>query len=272
MSSSSRDSRSSLSPGVERRRLLRQQNRRERTINLWRVIVFASVTGSLGWLLLSQGWTLTSSEQIKIKGSPNLQLAAVIQAGGLSFPQPLLGLNPKELEETLLQQLPVKSVVVHRRLLPPALELDLRERKPIAYALRRSRNGKERGMVDGFGQWMELSVAKQGERPATSITVDGWMASQRMNISQVLEQRDQLGSPLERIVIAASGDLSLRTKGLGLIYLGANAGNLEQQLEAIAHLSRTLPPSFRHKTGTTIDLSDPAKPELQMPQKAKPDA
>ncbi|MFL0755320.1 MAG: cell division protein FtsQ/DivIB [Prochlorococcus sp.] len=271
MKSSASNRQPSQGPGIERRRKLRRQRRRERLIYLWRMLIFTSIALGLGWLLLSQGWSLSKAEQIHVQGSDNIQVNTLITAGELRFPQPLLGFNPKALEQTLLRKLPIKSVVVHRRLLPPGIDVDLQERIPIAYALRRRAHGQEQGMVDIDGQWIPVDVAKKGERPPTKLTVDGWTASQRQSISRVLEQRDQLGSPLERIIVAPDGELSLRTKTLGLIQLGANSALLDEQLDAVAQLSQTLPPTFRQKPGTTIDMSDPSKPELQIPQPVKED-
>ncbi len=269
MSSSTPDRRSANGPGVERRRRLRQQRRQEQLIYLWRMLTFISIAAGLGWVLLSQGWSLNNAKQIHVQGSRNIQTNTVIKAGELHFPQPLLGFNPKELEQTLLRKLPLNSVVVQRRLLPPGIDVAVQERKPVAYALRKRAYGQEQGMVDSTAMWIPLNVAKQGERPSTNLTVEGWTASKRQAISQVLEQRNQLGSPLERILVAPDGELSLQTKTLGLIQLGSNSTLLKEQLETVAQLSKTLPSSFRHKTGTTIDMSDPSKPELQMPQPSK---
>ena len=46
------------SPGEERRRLLRQQRRRERLRNFWRLLVLIGLSCGLGYALLRQGWTL----------------------------------------------------------------------------------------------------------------------------------------------------------------------------------------------------------------------
>ncbi|MFL0789202.1 MAG: cell division protein FtsQ, partial [Prochlorococcus sp.] len=91
----------------------------------------------------------------------------------------------------------------------------------------------------------------------------------RLLISRVLEQRDQLGSPLLKIIVAPDGELSLQTKALGLIQLGMNPDHLDEQLKTITHLTSTIPPEYRNRQGTSIDLSDPGKPELQVPQPSK---
>tara|TARA_B100001121_G_scaffold303002_1_gene316323 strand:- start:1346 stop:2200 length:855 start_codon:yes stop_codon:yes gene_type:complete len=262
-----------LPPGVERRRRLREERRRERLIQSWRILLYGGVSTGLIWVLLSTGWSLRSQQQLTVRGSDRLGTDAVVKAAGLRFPRPLITLEPGRLERRLLAELPVESVSVQRRLVPPGLEVKLKDRQPIAAASRMGARGLEQGMVDRQGHWMPLTVARQGEAPSSAVRVEGWIPSRRRMIATVLEQRDQLGSPLQVIKIAPDGDLSLRTQTLGLVRLGSNERLLDQQLLTIALLSSSLPETLRGKASSGIDLSDPSKPELQLqpkqPQAAK---
>ena len=262
-----------LPPGVERRRRLREERRRERLIQSWRILLYGGVSTGLIWVLLSTGWSLRSQQQLTVRGSDRLGTDAVVKAAGLRFPRPLITLEPGRLERRLLAELPVESVSVQRRLVPPGIEVKLKDRQPIAAASRMGSLGMEQGMVDRQGHWMPLTVARQGEAPSSAVRVEGWIPSRRRMIATVLEQRDQLGSPLQVIKIAPDGDLSLRTQTLGLVRLGSNERLLDQQLLTIALLSSSLPETLRGKASSGIDLSDPSKPELQLqpkqPQAAK---
>ena len=262
-----------LPPGVERRRRLREERRRERLIQSWRILLYGGVSTGLIWVLLSTGWSLRSQQQLTVRGSERLGTDAVVKAAGLRFPRPLITLEPGRLERRLLAELPVESVSVQRRLVPPGIEVKLKDRQPIAAARRMGARGVEQGMVDRQGHWMPLTVARQGEAPSSAVRVEGWIPSRRRMIATVLEQRDQLGSPLQVIKIAPDGDLSLRTQTLGLVRLGSNERLLDQQLLTIALLSSSLPETLRGKASSGIDLSDPSKPELQLqpkqPQAAK---
>ena len=262
-----------LPPGVERRRRLREERRRERLIQSWRILLYGGVSTGLIWVLLSTGWSLRSQQQLTVRGSERLGTDAVVKAAGLRFPRPLITLEPGRLERRLLAELPVESVSVQRRLVPPGIEVKLKDRQPIAAASRMGARGLEQGMVDRQGHWMPLTVARQGEAPSSAVRVEGWIPSRRRMIATVLEQRDQLGSPLQLIQIAPDGDLSLRTQTLGLVRLGSNERLLDQQLLTIALLSSSLPETLRGKASSGIDLSDPSKPELQLqpkqPQAAK---
>ena len=258
------NNRAPLPPGVERRRMLRKERRREQLIQSWRILLFGGVSSGLIWLLLSAGWSLRSQQQLTVRGSDRLGSDEVVKAAGLRFPRPLITLEPGRLERRLLAELPVQSVSVKRRLVPPGLDIELKDRLPIAAASRMGAQGKEQGMVDVEGHWMPLTVARQGEAPASAVRVEGWIPSRRSMIATVLARRDQLGSPLNVIYVAPDGDLSLRTKTLGLVRLGSNERLLDQQLRTIALLSSSLPETLRGKTSSGIDLSDPSKPELQL--------
>ena len=268
-----RSSSGPLPPGVERRRRLREERRRERLIQSWRILLYGGVSTGLIWVLLSTGWSLRSQQQLTVRGSDRLGTDAVVKAAGLRFPRPLITLEPGRLERRLLAELPVESVSVQRRLVPPGIEVKLKDRQPIAAASRMGARGLEQGMVDRQGHWMPLTVARQGEAPSSAVRVEGWIPSRRRMIATVLEQRDQLGSPLQVIKIAPDGDLSLRTQTLGLVRLGSNERLLDQQLLTIVLLSSSLPETLRGKASSGIDLSDPSKPELQLqpkqPQAAK---
>ena len=104
-----------------------------------------------------------------------------------------------------------------------------------------------------------------GEQPETSIQVKGWTSTQQPALALLLKNRDQLGSPLQTINITADGSISLTTTGLGLVQLGVESGLLEQQLTTIRQLSRSLPAQLKRQSGSSIDLSDPSKPELHLP-------
>lgn len=265
-----RKSQGPLPPGVERRRRLRQERRQERLIQLWRLVFFLLTATGLSWLLLTLGWSLRSASQIQISGSQRMDENVVVNAAGLSFPQSLLTLEPGQIESKLMQELPVQEVSVQRRLLPPGLDIQLVERRPIAAASRMGPKGIERGMVDREAQWMPMDMASRGEKPASAVKVEGWISNRRAVIARILQQRDLLGRPLKTIVVEPAGGVSLRIEMLGLIYLGANEASLDQQFKTIAQLTQSLPPNLRGASNEGLDLTDPSQPELKLRPMPKP--
>ena len=256
---------SSLRPGAERRRQLRQERRADRLRNLWRLVVFSAIAGGLGYGLLSQGWTLRSPSQVEVSGSRLVSRDQVIQAAGLSFPQPLLALQPRQIIQTLSMALPVENVRVSRLMLPPRLRVELIDRSAVARAERRTKAGLEQGYVDRLGNWISLQqnlgVRLEGTQ---ELRVVGWNERHRPALAKVLKQRQTFGGRLREIRFDPEGSLWLSTKELGPVRLGPVDGQLERRLAVAAHLNATLPADLRGRRPQIVDLSDPDQPELSL--------
>jgi cell division protein FtsQ len=241
-----------LSPGALRRRQLRQERRAERLRQVWRLVVFSSIATGLGYVLLRQGWNLLSPSQVEVVGSAVVGRSQVIEAAGLQFPTPLLGLSPRDLGAELSAALPVEKVRVSRLMLPPRLRVELTDREAVARAQRRLPSGLEMGYVDRLGSW--ISVHQSGGvriKGSTQLIVKGWNERHRPALSLVLANRERIGPTLTEIRFAPDGSL---------------------WLEVAAHLVHTLPSSLppsllardRGNPAQLIDLSDPDQPELSL--------
>lgn len=256
---------SSLRPGAERRRQLRQERRADRLLNLWRLVVFSTMAGGLGYGLLTQGWTLRSPSQVEVSGSRLVNRDQVIQAAGLSFPQPLLALQPRQIIQTLSTALPVENVRVSRLMLPPRLRVELIDRSAVARAERRNKDGLEQGYVDRLGNWINLrqnlGVRLEGTQ---ELRVVGWNERHRPALAKVLQERPAFGGKLQEIRFDPEGSLWLSTTDLGPVRLGPADGQLERRLAVAAHLNATLPANLRGRRPQIVDLSDPDQPELSL--------
>lgn len=258
------------SPGAERRRQLRQQRRRERLRNLWRIAVLSSGAGLLGWLLLRQGWVLQTPNQIEVLGSRQVSREQVIREGQLRFPLPLLSLRPQQLAAQLSEGLPLERVQVSRLMLPPRLRIELVDREAVAQAERRTSRGVERGYVDRLGNWMTSRQQRSSVgRPAPQVLVLGWQERLKQPLALVLAQRHQLGSNLQQVRFDPNGSVWLRTSALGDVHLGPPDARLARRLEVLQHLSSELPRRIRGVPVQSIDLSDPEQPELGLPNPGK---
>ena len=256
---------SSLRPGAERRRQLRQERRADRLLNLWRLVVFSAMASGLGYGLLTQGWTLRSPSQVEVSGSRLVSRDQVIQAAGLSFPQPLLALQPRQIIQTLSTALPVENVRVSRLMLPPRLRVELIDRSAVARAERRNKDGLEQGYVDRLGNWINLrqnlGVRLEGTQ---ELRVVGWNERHRPALAKVLQERPAFGGKLKEIRFDPEGSLWLSTTDLGPVRLGPADGQLERRLAVAAHLNATLPANLRGRRPQIVDLSDPDQPELSL--------
>jgi cell division protein FtsQ len=251
--------------GVERRRELRLQRRRERLRNLWRIVVLAGAATGLGWLLLRQGWVLRTPAQIEVLGSRQVSRDQVIREGELKLPLQLLSLRPQQLSARLSAGLPVEQVQVSRLMLPPRLRIELVDREAVARAERRGPRGLEQGYVDRLGNWMTSRQQRGSAGKAAAVRVLGWQERLRPALAQILDRREQLGSPLELVRFEANGSVWLRTAALGNVHLGPADQRLPRRLEVLQHLSGQLPQQIRGLKVQSIDLSDPDRPELGLP-------
>ena len=253
-------------PGSERRHQLRQQRQRERLRNLWRFLVLLALAGGLGYGLLRQGWVLTGPDQVEVVGSQQVGTDQVVQAIRLTFPQPLLGLHPKRIAEVLSSALPVEQVQVSRLMAPPRLLIELVDRQAVARAQRRTAKGSEQGYVDRLGHWMSMGQGQGAASNASAgLLVLGWQARYRPALALVLEQRGRLGGDISQIRFEPDSSLWLQSKRLGKVRLGPADAQLERRLEVLEHLQQELPAKVKGRQLQSIDLSDPAQPELGLP-------
>lgn len=252
--------------GVERRRQLRQQRRRERLRNGWRILVLSGAAAGLGWLLLRQGWVVHSPAQIELIGSRQVSRDQVVREGQLQLPLQLLSLRPRQLADRLSAGLPVEQVQVTRLMLPPRLRIELVDREAVAQAQRRGPRGLEQGYVDRMGNWMSSRQQRGGGIP--TVQVLGWQEGLRPALAMILARKGSLGSPLQQVRFEPNGSLWLRTAALGNVQLGPVDSRLQDRLQVLQHLSRELPQKIRSLTVQSIDLTDPERPELGLPAKA----
>lgn len=270
VSTNNKSSQRPVSAQVARRRDLRRQRRRTLLLQLWRLVALLLLSGGFSWILLRHGWTLRSPEAVILTGGADLETNQVIEAAKLRFPSPLLEVSPRELEQQLVGALPVHSAHVQRRMFPARLVISLKPEIPIARAERRGPAGRERGLLNAAGEWIPLSEASP--EPLTNIMVRGWNDRQRGQIAALLQQRDRFEGRLKAIMFHPDGGVSLITTGLGRIDLGGEPALLNAQIETILHLNKTLPMHLRRGHHSSLDLSNPDRPELQLPSPPAPKA
>ena len=254
-----------ISPQLERRRALRRQQRQQLLINIWRTLALLSLSTVLGWSLMRFGWTLTGADQVVVRSSTSISPALVAEVSQLRFPRPLLEINPSNLEQTLRDNLPVRSVQVSRHLLPTRLEVALVDQTPVARAVRQQPSGLEAGYVDAEGHWIRINPSVPVAAPSTAIKVKGWISERRWVIATLLQQHMRLNDKLQTITLHPDGAVSLRHQTLGRIDLGDDNQLLMQQVDAIVELDQSMPPHLLKGNGAVIDLSNPNRPEIQLP-------
>ncbi len=231
----------------------------------WRTLCFAGVSGFLGFLLINNSWEPITYKNIYVQGNINFSRNTILKSSGINSMTTLLRVNPKQVQSNLISLLALEAASIHRQLIPPRLVIRVLERKPIAYARRSIPEGFENGMVDKNAEWIPIENIKKKKNNDKKIELHifGWSSSQKEWISFILSHRENLGTPLKAITLKANGEITLTTKNFEAIHLGANTDLLEKQMKIIAHLNNSLPKTFINKSGISIDLRDPTKPEMQ---------
>ena len=231
-------------------------------IDLWQITFFGGISLVIISSLMNTGWSQISISDAQIKGNQIFNTKEIIKASGIDFPKPLLEIIPKRVEGNLKSNLSLKAASINRQILPKALIIEVLEREPIAYAHRLGDKGVEIGLIDKYAVWIPLPSVKS-DTPKIDIQVYGWENRNRNLISFILHHQNQLGSPLKEISLSSLGEIRLSTEDFKSINLGSNPNQLKDQLLILAHLSKNLPTRLLKKNKTTIDLTDPSKPELQ---------
>lgn len=227
------------------------------------------LSGGFTWILLRHGWTLRGPDAVILQGDAALETKQVVEAANLNFPHPLLEVSPRALEQRLISVLPVRNVRVERQMLPARLIINLKPQIPIARAERQGAAGRELGFINASGQWIPLNDISP--KPLSDIVVRGWNEQQRGSIAELLRQRDRFAGTLKAVVLHPDGDVSLVTSSLGRIDLGGEPALLNTQIETIVHLQKTLPKHLIKSQKGSLDLSDPDRPEVQLPKPPAPD-
>ncbi len=232
---------------------------------IWEITFFSSLTIFLATLLLTEGWEPIKKSQINIKGAKNIPEEVIHESMGIEFPTSIFETNPKQLERNLKESLAVKSVSVSRKIAPLGIDIRIQERDPIAYAFRRSKNGKEKGMVDKKGYWIPIYIPNSSHNSLEEVIIDGWTKRNQQLITFILKNKKALNMKLQRIIFSPNGNITLQTDEFLFINLGNRVSVLQQQLEAISQLAKSLPDEFTKGSETTLDLTNPSKPKLYLP-------
>jgi cell division protein FtsQ len=140
-----------------RRRQLKQERRNKMLKVSWQVLLLGIITGGIIWGVTRPDWTIRKSQQIKISGNQALTDQTIREILGVKYPASLLSIEPQALHTKLLASGSITAATVHRELLPPGLQIQVRDRLPVATVDRLINNKTVRGLLDETGQWMPMS-------------------------------------------------------------------------------------------------------------------
>jgi len=258
---------------IQRRHQLRRQRRIKAIQAIWRSLVVSSLAGSVIWVTTQPDWVISEPEQINIEGNQFLSKPAIRSLLPLSYPQSLLRLQPFALAEVLESKGPIAEATVTRRLLPPALTIQVKERQPVAIALGAPTadsgsalpiKPKPVGLLDSQGVWMPIESYMDLKRPfhLPTLKVIGLTTQ---NLSYWSQAYQAIGnSPIKILEIdwRNPDNLIIKTE-LGMVHLGAFSPQFAEQLSVLDQM-RKLPEKVNPSQIAYIDLQNPELPSIQM--------
>jgi cell division protein FtsQ len=243
----------------------------------WRFSATIALLSTLALLVRQPYWQLRSLEQITIEGNQLLSDQQIKTQLSLQLPLNLWHIQPKALEQILLQgtqpRLPVSSdlessraslflsVVVHRRLIPAGLDIQVKERQPVA---RCTVNGIP-GFVDQQGYWFSFPPAPaQIQNPSLpSLTLLGCEQHPPHKWASLLNLLQESTIPIHSI--DWSGDTLLLETAIGKVHFGVFTDQISVQIATLNQM-RDLKSYFNYDASEIdyIDLSSPTVPTIQL--------
>ena len=271
--------------GLEGRRKRLRHRRQMRVIqSMWRTLAISGLASSLLWVAIQPIWVLRDPHEIMVSGNQLLSDEAIQSLLMLSYPQSLWRIEPSEIAQSLKQQPAIAQATVSRRLFPPGLIVQIKERVPVAISINKSfpvltqmhqyqRNSDTNhkkvtvGLLDASGVWIPLekytSLNPTVQLP--SLKVIGLPEQYRPYWAQLYQALSQSSVKVMEIDWQDPMNLILKTE-LGKVLIGTPSSQLSEQIRVMAQL-RHLPAKLNPSQIEYIDLKNPEYPLVQMNQK-----
>ncbi len=274
----------SFYPSVSRTQLIqrRHQLRRERQLkslqSIWRALFLSSLAGSLIWVTAQPNWIIRKPGQIAVDGNQLLSAQTIRSLLPLTYPQSLLRVQPDILVSSLESQAPIAEAIVTRKLLPPSLNIQIKERQPVAIALSPSSNLRKSNLassqspslqgqaefLDQQGVLISMDSYKDIQPPhqLPTLKVIGFSDRLRPYWSQIYQAINHSPVKVLEIDCQNPANLIIETE-LGKVHLGPYSSMLSEQLNMLDRM-RELPAHIKGSEMAYIDLKNPESPSIQM--------
>ncbi len=260
-----------------RRKKLRQKRQMKIIQTIWRTLAVTGLASGLLWMVIQPIWVLKNPKDIVISGNQLLSDEAIQSLLVLSYPKSLWRIEPSRISNSLQQQPSIAQAAVSRRLFPPGLIIQVKERVPVAVAQKRreqanSDNGNKKvsvGLIDASGVLIPLekftSLNSTVELPR--LKVIGSPEQYRPYWTQLYQAVSQSSVKVMEIDCQDPTNLILKTE-LGLVHLGVPSSQLLEQIKVLAQM-RHLPSQLNPSQIEYIDLKNLEYPIVQMNQKKR---
>lgn len=254
---------------TQRREKLRRQRQWKILQAVWRTLAVSGLTGGMLWMTTQPIWVLSTPEQIAVSGNNLLSERALQSLLKISYPKSLWRIEPSAIANSLEKQAPISQATVSRRLFPPGLIVQVKERIPVAIAQppqprQQAKTQATLGLLDENGVWMSLdtytSLATNFKPP--SLKIIGIPEQYRPYWHQLYQTIIHSPIKVTEVDCRNPTNLVLKTE-LGPVHLGSDISLMPEQLKVLAQM-RQLPKQMNSGQIRYIDLKNPLVPLVQM--------
>jgi cell division protein FtsQ len=259
---------------TQRRKRLRRQRRVKIIQTIWQTIAVSGLASTLLWGAIQPTWVLKAPESIEISGNKLLSDEAVRSLMALSYPQSMWKIQPSRIAGSLQKQPAILHANVTRRLLPPGLIVEVKERIPVAIAQGRSENSEEvvektLGLIDASG--VLIPIESYGSANTSSLNAKAKLPN--LKVIGIPEQYCELWGQVYQTLNHSSlkitemdwrdpSNLILKTE-LGKVHLGTPNSLLPEKIKLLLQM-RQLPAEVNPNQIEYIDLKNPDTPMIQI--------
>ena len=254
----------------KRRNKLRRQKQLKIVQTIWQTFAVSSMTAGLIWVVFQPIWVLKAPKQIAVSGNRLLDEKVIHSAMTLSYPQSLWRVQPSKISKSLTKQPGIARAVVSRRLFPPGLVVQIKERVPVAIAKQSLSSGNKKsisGLIDANGNWIPVgkSTSLNPDFGLPNLSVVGYSEKYRSSWILLYETLRQTSIKVTAIDFQNPTNLVLNTE-LGKVLLGSPSNILPEQIRTLAQM-RQIKTQLNLDQINYIDLRNPKKPLVQMNHK-----
>ena len=250
----------------KRRKKLRRQKQMKIVQTIWQTLTVSSMTVGLVWVTFQPIWVLKAPKQIIVSGNQLLDDKVIHSAMTLSYPQSLWRIKPSAIAKSLTKQPAIAQAAVSRRLFPPGLIIQVKERIPVAITKKSLSSDQDSfsGFIDVNGNWipMEKNTSLPPNFDLPNLSVIGYAEKYRSSWTLLYKALRQTSIQVTAIDFKNSTNLVLKTE-LGNVFLGSPSANLPNQIRTLAQM-REIKAQLNLDRIDYIDLTNPKKPLVQM--------
>ena len=258
---------------IEGRRDKLRKKRQLKVIQaIWQTIAVSSLAGGLLWVTIQPIWVLKDPEDIVITGNQLLSERAIQSLLVLSYPQSLWRIEPSRIAQFLVKQPTIAQATVSRRLFPPGLIVQVKERVPVAIVLTRGAQQKKvsTGLLDASGVWIPLEkyTSLNPNLILPSLKVIGLSDKYCLYWTSLYQAVSQSSVKVMEIDCQDPTNIILNTE-LGRVHIGTPSVQIFEKIKVLAQM-RPLKAQLKPSQIEYIDLKNPEQPLVQMNQKQQP--